>query len=255
MVKGLPKFKEYFEAYPGNYIVVGGTACDMVISGSGLKARQTKDIDIILVVEALSADFVKRFWEFIHDGNYERKEKGGEQRKYYRFTNPENPEFPYQIELFSRNPDLLDLDENAHLTPIPTDDELSSLSAILLNDDYYYYILENSLMEDGILRAQTEALICLKAKAWLDISKRLAEGSNEDSKKLTKHKGDVFRLAVIITESDSFDLPKSIKSDLQAFADAIAGDLPSNAIFKEMGLSNMETQKVLKHLKSSFKLN
>ena len=75
------------------------------------------------------------------DGDYERKEKSKDERKYYRFMKPEKADFPYQIELFSRNPDLMDLDEETYLTPIPTDDDLSSLSAILLDDDFYNYML------------------------------------------------------------------------------------------------------------------
>jgi hypothetical protein len=47
MVKGLTKFKEYFSKYPSNYMIIGGTACDLIISEAGLKPRATKDIDII----------------------------------------------------------------------------------------------------------------------------------------------------------------------------------------------------------------
>src|SRR5690606_25556604 len=84
--------------------------------------------------EALSSEFVQVFWQFIKDGNYQRREHSADDRKYYRFMDPEDREFPQQIELFSRNPDLLDLDPESHLTPIPVDDDLSSLSAILLDE-------------------------------------------------------------------------------------------------------------------------
>ena len=150
MVRGLYVFKEYFEKFSDKYVIIGGTACDIIISDAGLIPRATKDIDIILVVEALSSDFVKQFWKFIQDGNYEQKEKSEDERKYYRFMKPANTEFPFQIELFSRNPDLLGIDEQAHLTPIPVDDGLSSLSAILLNDDYYHFMVEHSEMENGL---------------------------------------------------------------------------------------------------------
>ena len=82
MVRGLDIFKKYFEAYPDNYVIIGGTACDMIIDEAGFVPRATKDIDIILVVEALNSDFVKQFWQFIQDGNYERKEKSEDERKY-----------------------------------------------------------------------------------------------------------------------------------------------------------------------------
>jgi hypothetical protein len=226
----------------------------MIISEAGFTPRATKDIDIILVVEALSKDFEKQFWKFIQDGSYERKEKSADERKYYRFMNPENKEFPFQIELFSRNPDLIGLDELAHLTHIPVDDDLSSLSAILLSNDYYQYILEHSVMENGLHRTNTEALICLKAKAWLDITERIINGGTVDTKQLRKHKADIFRLAVMLAASDVFVLPESIKGHLQTFVNAIANDLPDKAIFKEMGLGNMEVQRVFWQLVKSFKL-
>jgi len=254
MVRGLNIFKKYFEAYPDNYVIIGGTACDIIIDDAGFTPRATKDIDIILVVEALSSDFVKQFWQFVFDGNYERKEKSEDKRKYYRFMKPEKSDFPYQIELFSRNPDLLDLDEGIHLTPIPTDDDLSSLSAILLNDDFYHYMLEHSVMDNGLHLANIEALICLKAKAYLEIAERIAKGSKEDKKQLRKHKGDVFRLAVMLTGNDVFELPESIKTQMQSFANEIAGDLPDKAIFKSMGLRNISAETVFNQILKSFQL-
>ena len=254
MVRGIKIFSEYFRDYTDNYVIIGGTACDIIIEEAGLVPRATKDIDIILIVEALSSDFVKQFWKFIQDGNYERKEKSSDERKYYRFTKPETSDFPYQIELFSRKPDLIDLEEPAYLTPIPVDDDLSSLSAILLSDDYYNYMIDKSTLENGIHIAKTEALICLKAKAFLEISDRIAKGSTEDTKQLRKHKADVFRLAVTLAEADNFDLPEKIKQQLQTFVNNIAGNLPDKAIFKEMGLENIEVEKVFHQLIKNFNL-
>lgn len=254
MVRGLDVFKKYFEQYPENYVIIGGTACDIIIDEAGFTPRATKDIDIILVVEALGADFVKQFWQFVQDGKYEIKEKNAEDRKYYRFMKPENSEFPYQIELFSRNPDLLDLGEDVHLTLIMVEDDLTSLSAILLNDDYYNYIIERSVLENGLHRANTEALICLKTKAYLEIKDRIAKGSKEDSKQLRKHKADVFRLAITLTENETFELPASIKMNLQLFMDAIADDLPDTAIFKAMGLNNASVENVYTQIAKSFNL-
>lgn len=207
------------------------------------------------MVEALNSDFVKQFWQFIKEGKYERKEKSRDKRRYYRFIKPENKEFPYQVELFARNPDLLDFDEESHLTPIPVDDGLSSLSAILLDEDYYRYILNNSVQEGGLHRVNTEALICLKAKAYLDIAGRIAKGGKEDKKLLRKHKGDVFRLAVMLAENNVFKLPENIQTDLQSFSNAIADDLPDKAIFKEMGLGTMDVEKVFAQFAKCFELN
>ena len=254
MVRGITIFSEYFKDYTDNYIIIGGTACDIIIEGAGLVPRATKDIDIILIVEALSSEFVTQFWQLIQDGNYERKEKGSDGRKYYRFTKPGKSDFPYQIELFSRKPDLIDLEEPVYLTPIPVDDDLSSLSAILLSDDYYKYMINQSNLQNGIHLANTEALICLKAKAFLEISDRIANGSKEDVKHLRKHKTDVFRLAVTLTENDIFELPEIIKQQLQKFVNAIADDLPDKAIYKEMGFASIDVEKVFIQLSKNFNL-
>ncbi|AQX02350.1 hypothetical protein [Elizabethkingia anophelis] len=254
MVKGLAKFKEYFGKYPANYIIIGGTACDIHMENQGLTPRVTKDIDIILVVEALNSDFVTSFWQFIKDGNYERQEKSTDGRKYYRFLKPENIDFPFQIELFSRTPDDIKLNEPAHLTPIPVDDDLSSLSAILMSDEYYHYMLEHSIVEDELKLANLEALICLKAKAFLEIQTRIEQGSKEDSKHLKKHKNDVFKLAAMLPVESEFPLPESIKGHFQDFVDKVKDELPDKAVFKDMGLGTLSPNIILEQMRKVFKL-
>ncbi|MFD2035195.1 hypothetical protein ACFSKL_10355 [Belliella marina] len=255
MVRGLDIFKEYFGRYPGNYVIIGGTACDIIIDEAGFVPRATKDIDIILVVEALSSEFVKQFWQFIDDGKYQQREKSNEEREYYRFVKPENTDFPHQIELFSRTPDIIVLEGEAHLTPIPVDDDLSSLSAILLNDDYYNYMIEHSQVEDGLHHASIEALICLKAKAFLEIKERIEKGSREDAKQLRKHKADVFRLTVMLTPESIFKLPETIQAHVNQFAALASGELPDKAIFKEMGITNVAPNNVFEQFKKSFRVN
>ena len=103
---GLATFAEYFEAYVDQYLVIGGAACDDHFSEQGLEFRATKDIDLILVVEALDGSFIAHFWEFVRQGQYEKNERAAE-RQYYRFVNPETEHFPVQLELFSRTPDVI----------------------------------------------------------------------------------------------------------------------------------------------------
>jgi hypothetical protein len=253
MVAGLDIFRKYFESYPDNYVIIGGAACDVMIDEAGLIPRTTKDIDIILIIEALSADFVQQFWLFIKDGHYMYNEKSADKRQYYRFKKPKNPAFPFQVELFSRIPDFIVLPENAYLTPIPVDDDLSSLSAILLNDEYYNFIIGHSQLVDGLHLANIEALICLKIVAYLEIKSRLENGSQEDSKHLKKHKADIFRLAVLLAANDKFELPLSIKNHVKLFTEAIEGELPEKSIFKEMGLGKIDMSLVFEQLKQSFK--
>jgi hypothetical protein len=235
MVKGLEVFGKYFSDFKDQYVIIGGAACDIHIQSAELTPRATKDIDMILIIEALSSEFVNRFWDFIVDGEYERQENG-EERVYFRFVKPANAEFPVQVELFARNPDLLDLDERVHLTPVPTPDDLSSLSAILLDDAYYHFVIDHSEIVNGIHWASIEALLCLKAKAFIDISRRIQEGSKEDNKLLRKHKGDVFRLGILLAESEVYMLPDQLSEDMTFFLDLVKDDLPDKAMFKEMGV-------------------
>lgn len=243
MVRGLDIFKKYFEQYPENYVIIGGTACDIIIDEAGFVPRATKDIDIILVVEALNSAFVKQFWQFINDGKYQRREKSNDEREYYRFIKPDNKDFPHQIELFSRIPDVIVLEGDAHLTPIPVD------------DDYYHYIIEHSQIEDGLHHVNIEALICLKAKAFLEINERIEKGSKEDAKQLRKHKADVFRLTVMFTPESIFELPETIQDHVNQFAALASRELPDKAIFKEMGIANVDPNNVFEQFKKSFRVN
>lgn len=254
MVVGLDVFKTYFEQFPDNYIIIGGSACDRIIGEAGFIPRATKDIDLILVVEALSSQFVRQFWTFIQDGQYSDKERSAGQRQFYRFRKPANHDFPFQVELFSRIPDVIVLPEKAFLTPIPVDEGLSSLSAILLEDEYYNFILRHSELEDGLRHAKIEALICLKVIAYLEIRERIVKGSNEDSKQLKKHKSDIFRLTVLLPPETVFELPEKIQDHLNQFAALIQSELPDKAIFKEMGLGTLETGRVYEQLIKSFKI-
>ena len=70
MVKRLDIFIEHFENFTDQYILIGGGACDVQMRNKGLPFRTTKDLDIVLIVEALSDEFVKHFWRFIKDGEY-----------------------------------------------------------------------------------------------------------------------------------------------------------------------------------------
>lgn len=85
--------------------------------------------------------------------------------QFYRFTAPRSKDYPYMIEIFSRNPDFIKLEEGAVLTPLPIDDEISSLSAILLNEAYYELLKKGQIMIDGIPVLSTTCLIAFKAKA------------------------------------------------------------------------------------------
>lgn len=63
--KGLKKFKEYFSDFEENYVIIGGTACNIILRDTNMNPRATKDIDMILIVEQMSLEFGQQFWKFI----------------------------------------------------------------------------------------------------------------------------------------------------------------------------------------------
>lgn len=129
-----------------------------------------------MIIEALTPDFVRNFWEFIKEGNYEKREKS------------------------------------------------------------------------------TESLICLKAKAFLDMQARKEKGEPVDERHIRKHKTDVFRLALFLTPDSVFNLPAEIKTDMQQFIEKVENDLPDPAIFKEMGAGNIDEKALFNQLAKNFDL-
>lgn len=259
MVRGIEKFRETFSAYSGNYVIIGGSACEVHEENAGQTPRATKDIDIILIVEALSHDFAARFWQFVSEAGYTEKqigEKGAEPRhQYYRFKNPSDSSYPAQIELFSRSLGMFKLPEDLHVTPIHTDSDLSSLSAILLDDDYYHYTINHSVVVEDIHIANIESLIVLKCKAYLEMNKAKANGESVDSKHIRKHRNDVFRLVGAIRSiEESLPLPVTIFNDVTMFCEAVRSDLPDANLIKDMGLRRINPEDILNRLTTLFSI-
>lgn len=122
MVTGLELFKERFAAYADSYVLIGGAACYVHEEASAQMPRATKDLDVVLVVEALSADFVREFWQFVREGGYERRQRGADKHECFRFLKPQDKRYPKQIELFAHAIGVLHIPEDAHLEPIPVED-------------------------------------------------------------------------------------------------------------------------------------
>ena len=255
MVRGLEIFKDFFRDYIRSYILIGGAACDVLFTQVGLPFRATRDLDIVLVVEALTEDFVKRFWDFVKVGKYVLRQKGREGKIFYRFQKPRLENFPSQIELFARNPDLLDLRENSHLTPIPVEENLSSLSAILLDDDYYNFILTHSIELENLHLATVECLICFKAKAFLDMRTLKEAGIEIDSRDIRKHRNDVIRLSLLLREGNTVTLPQKIRGDMRQFLEVLQNEPPDlKTLGKSIGVSFPKLEQIIELFNQTFVL-
>jgi len=223
-IRGLELFRNHFAGFEDEYVLIGGAACHLWFESNGLAFRATKDLDVVLVAEALTPEFVQRFWSFVRAGRYRMAERSDRAHKYYRFNSPQEPGFPFMIELFARLPEGLDIDPEQAAVPIPMDEDISSLSAILLDSDYYGLIRERRQMVSEMPLAAIEVLIVLKMKAWLDLSQRRSAGERIDADQVAKHRSDVFRLALLLPGDTQWILPAVVASDLQSFLEAFPAD-------------------------------
>ena len=226
MVEGLDKFRESLGTYSDNYIIIGGTACNVILEDAGTTPRVTHDIDMIVVVEQLTKDFVSAFWSFIREGGYtieKRQRKDGEPAyALYRFRRPSEIGYPSQIELLARHSESLGEPREVHIEPIPMEDYQYSLSAIVLDEDLYRFVVGNSKMVNGIRVATLESLVCLKARAYLNLMKEREAGKQVNSDDIKKHRRDVpisildtideFR-QIVSTEESASALMNSLRID------------------------------------------
>ena len=57
--KGACTLPRPFHAFNDRYVLIGGTACDLLMSDAGLAFRATRDLDIVLCLEALDREFAE----------------------------------------------------------------------------------------------------------------------------------------------------------------------------------------------------
>lgn len=253
-VKGLDKFKEYFSEFKENYIIIGGTACSIILRDADIKPRATKDIDIILVVENMTPDFGRKFWQFIRDGNYKMRErKLGEGKEtvpeLFRFYQPQNEGFPFQLELLSKQSDILSAPTDFHLTPVPVGEDVSSLSAILMDDEFYHFALTHSVTEEDIHVADTAGLICLKIKAYLNLSEQEPPAHTND---IRKHMSDVFKLMASGNIDEPIALSENMKKDMYSFIEKMVILLPNQPLQDSLKRNEAYIREVINEIKRIF---
>lgn len=244
MVKGLETFRKAMQPYKEHFVIIGGTACDIRLTGTAMIPRATEDIDIIVVIERLTEEFVRAIWQFVKDGNYKAEKRISQQGQsvyaLYRFTLQDNSlDYPQKIELLSRHSDLLGESSGYHIEPIPTDEDSHSLSAIIMDDDYYDFTIHHTDEIDGLLIANNKALIVLKANAYLNLLKEREAGRQVNSKDIRKHRSDVLKLIAAGNYPEPQPVNSKIYASISLFIDEVnqhrqsladALDVPAEAI-------------------------
>ncbi len=223
-MEGLDKFREAFLPFSDSYVIIGGTACEMVLSGTAMRPRATHDIDMIVVVEKLVPEFGRRFWDFIREGQYrpeKYKHAEGEPPRYqlYRFVDG-LPGYPQMIELLARHPDVLGEPKGLLIEPIPFDHYVSSLSAIIMDDDFYDFTVSHSILTDGIRHADAAAIIALKTKAYLNLREMKAANMHVNTRDIKKHRSDVLKNLVVMPQNE-IRAPRSVVDSVHAFVESL----------------------------------
>ncbi|WP_394919817.1 hypothetical protein [uncultured Robinsoniella sp.] len=248
MVQGIEKFKEYFKGYTGQYVFIGGTACDIILEREGIPFRKTKDLDIVLIMEMLNDEFVNTFVEFVLAAGYAHIKKGSGENQFYRFEKPLDKNFPYMIELFSRKPDYLKT-LDIRLAPIHVSNDVMSLSAILLNEEYYSLLAQGALEIEGVSVLKLESLVLFKMKAWLDLTERKQSGEQIDSYTIKKHKNDVIRLVMNMHPEMKLKTTGKVKEDVTRF---IRNTRSEHIELKNLGIKEYTYDQILNKLEKCY---
>lgn len=253
MVRGLDIFRDWFATYADQYVLIGGTAASLTMEEAGLAFRATKDLDIVLHVEALTPAFGEAFWQFVEAGGYEIRQASDTGKPvFYRFQKPADERYPAMVELFATAPDGLHPAAGSQLTPIPLDEAVSSLSAILLDETYYSFIMAGRREVDGLPWIGEDRLIPLKAIAWLELTARKEQGSKVDAKDVRKHLNDVLRLSQLLAPATHIPLAAKIGDDMTRFLVAVAADTTIDP--KTLQLGNVTVAELVARIAQAYEI-
>lgn len=239
---GLDKFREHFKNFKENYVIIGGLASYLLLDDSGFDmVRATKDIDIVLSVEALSDEFVNHFWEFVRAGGYSAAKQSTGERRFYRFTDPTDFEYPKMLEILSNRPGSFEAGEVGTIVPMLVEEEIVSLSAILLNEEYYNFIMNQKIELEGLVIVDVNCIIPLKARAWIDNKERRESGETIQSGDIRKHKNDIYKLSQLLNDNSLADVPGVIKNDISKFVEEIVDD---DAFLRAIGVRDLSMDQI-----------
>ncbi|ENP3611606.1 hypothetical protein ACDC01_004623 [Salmonella enterica] len=209
----------YLGSYTNDYVLIGGNACVLNFEKIKVEFRATADLDIVLIVDNENDKFYAHLCNYLVENGY----TGGLYRCKendscaYRFTlkGPQKVERPKIIELFSKKPDYFDADksEKLHITPIETEEGISNLSAILLDDEVYNFVIKHKCKIDNVSTVNLHCLFGLKSIAWHNNEVLYSEGKVKEVN-VYKHPADMVRIATVL-EENTYSYPKTIFESIQ----------------------------------------
>ncbi len=230
MIAKIQRFCSFFSEHKDCYALLGGAACSVWYMNRRPHFRPTKDVDVVLLIEALSqnASFMERFHEFIERYAYHGESCGLNEQGHLRMFRllTDHPEVPAQIEILSRKGDIPLLPPHRHTAPLIIENRHTYLSCILMDDEYYHFLRHHVTLREGIPVPTKASLIALKIKAYLNLREVRETATDEKQKQNTipseqemnKHMKDVFFLLTGVQPSeDSTTIPDAIAHDVRQF--------------------------------------
>ena len=209
LVAGIEAFRDAMAGHEDKYVLIGGGACSLLFEGTPRDFRLTKDLDIVVLAASDDVEFGRALWSFVRTGGYTCGFREDGSSRYYRFSLPSERQesgigMPSEIELFSHA--KWPVSDGVTIVPIPFDKGISSLSAILLDEDYYEFIKQGIISRYGVPLPDVLHIIPLKMRAHIDLNKRHDGGEHIRRRDLTKHRGDVLALTDLLTDGASCKL-------------------------------------------------
>lgn len=233
----LQNLAEAFKDVEKSFAVIGGCACSQWFAESGLRFRNTRDVDMVLLLEGAGDAFFGRFWEFIRKGGYNDGQFVKGRGLLYHFEREdETPLYPKQIELLTTD-DITKIPDGIRIIEVKASDPVQDLSAVLLDPEYHALVRANVTTSDlGLPLVKPSALLPLKAKAYLNLLEDKKAGRVVKDKDILKHRNDVFSLIYLLNPNERLDLVATIKEDISRFV----------ALLRE---SHEDWEGILSHLK------
>jgi len=254
MLTGFDKFKEIMHNYSNQFVVIGGTACEVALENTGITRRATRDIDMMVIIEQLSADFITQLWEFFKAGGYKPSRRTNKSGKtvyaFYRFEHPSQSDYPAKIEILAHHAEYIFGDNEVHIEPIMEDESSYSLSAIIMDDDIYQFTINHWNDFNGIRMASPTALVCLKARAYLNLLQDREEGKQINTDDIKKHRRDVLMLLETGKVEDTI-VPTSIYQTIQDFVTAMR-EIPTSDLAKSINVAEIAIEEYLTLLLTTF---
>ncbi len=105
-------------------------------------------------------------------------------------------------------------------------------------------------MIEGLPILSAGYLIPLKINAWTNLVRRKQEGFPVQSKDISKHKNDVFRLSVLLTTGTTIRLPDSLYEELYSFLDVMASEVVN---FGACGLTGQNKLVVIDRIRNAYR--